>query len=55
MFGVGLHFDLDELLRVRRIALPGALWQCAPIDPDGYDALLMVRLSAMAALISESQ
>ncbi len=28
MFGVGLHFDLDELMRVRRIALPGALWQC---------------------------
>lgn len=29
MFGVGLHFDLDELMRVRRIALPGALWQCS--------------------------
>jgi CPA2 family monovalent cation:H+ antiporter-2 len=27
MFGVGLHFSLDDLLAVRRIALPGALFQ----------------------------
>ncbi|MFZ5755286.1 MAG: YbaL family putative K(+) efflux transporter [Pseudomonadota bacterium] len=27
MFGVGLHFSLDELLSVRRIALPGAVVQ----------------------------
>lgn len=27
MFGVGLHFSLDDLLSVRRIALPGALVQ----------------------------
>lgn len=27
MFGVGLHFSLDNLLAVRRIALPGALTQ----------------------------
>jgi CPA2 family monovalent cation:H+ antiporter-2 len=29
MFGVGLHFSLDELLSVRRIALPGAIVQIA--------------------------
>lgn len=29
MFGVGLHFSLDDLMRVRRIALPGALLQIA--------------------------
>lgn len=29
MFGVGLHFSLDDLLAVRRIALPGALVQMA--------------------------
>ncbi len=29
MFGVGLHFSLDDLLAVRRIALPGALAQIA--------------------------
>src|ERR1700712_6101500 len=27
MFGVGLHFHLDELLAVRRIAIPGAVGQ----------------------------
>src|ERR1043165_3678914 len=27
MFGVGLHFSLDDLLSVRRIALPGAVVQ----------------------------
>ena len=27
MFGVGLHFHLDDLLAVRRVALPGALGQ----------------------------
>src|SRR6476661_1996628 len=27
MFGVGLHFHLDELLAVRRVALPGAVGQ----------------------------
>jgi CPA2 family monovalent cation:H+ antiporter-2 len=29
MFGVGLHFSVGDLLRVRRIALPGALVQIA--------------------------
>ncbi|MEF7612554.1 cation:proton antiporter [Aquincola sp. MAHUQ-54] len=29
MFGVGLHFSLDDLLAVRRIALPGAVVQMA--------------------------
>src|SRR5580765_4919072 len=29
MFGVGLHFSLDDLLSVRKIALPGAIVQIA--------------------------
>jgi CPA2 family monovalent cation:H+ antiporter-2 len=29
MFGVGLHFSLDDLLAVRKIALPGAVLQIA--------------------------
>ncbi len=29
MFGVGLHFSLDDLVAVRRIALPGAIAQIA--------------------------
>ena len=27
MFGVGLHFSLDDLMAVRRIAVPGAVVQ----------------------------
>src|ERR687889_51828 len=27
MFGVGLHFSIDDLLAVRKIALPGAIVQ----------------------------
>lgn len=29
MFGVGLHFHFKELFAVRRVALPGAIGQCA--------------------------
>src|SRR3954467_13388923 len=29
MFGVGLHFHLDDLLAVRKVAIPGALVQIA--------------------------
>src|SRR5688500_938129 len=29
MFGVGLHFHLDDLMKVRSIAIPGALGQSA--------------------------
>src|SRR5699024_6981993 len=29
MFGVGLHLSLDDLLKVRKIALPGAVLQIA--------------------------
>jgi CPA2 family monovalent cation:H+ antiporter-2 len=29
MFGVGLHFDVKELWRVRSLCVPGAVFQCA--------------------------
>ena len=35
MFGVGLHFSLDDLLSVRAIAIPGALAQAAVATPLG--------------------
>ncbi|MBK4734388.1 YbaL family putative K(+) efflux transporter [Noviherbaspirillum pedocola] len=35
MFGVGLHFSLDDLMQVRRIALPGALMQIAAATAMG--------------------
>ncbi|TFV99464.1 Kef family K(+) transporter [Oxalobacteraceae bacterium OM1] len=35
MFGVGLHFSVDDLLEVRRIALPGAVLQIAAATAMG--------------------
>ncbi|MFT3736939.1 MAG: YbaL family putative K(+) efflux transporter [Rhodocyclaceae bacterium] len=35
MFGVGLHFSLDDLMSVRRIALPGAIAQIAAATAMG--------------------
>jgi monovalent cation:H+ antiporter-2, CPA2 family len=41
MFGVGLHFSLDDLLEVRRIAVPGALIQMAAATLLGTGAALL--------------
>lgn len=41
MFGVGLHFHLDELLAVRRIAIPGALGQSLVATGLGVVVALM--------------
>jgi monovalent cation:H+ antiporter-2, CPA2 family len=38
MFGVGLHFDLRDLLALRRVALPGALVQSAAATALGAAA-----------------
>jgi CPA2 family monovalent cation:H+ antiporter-2 len=35
MFGVGLHFSIEDLLSVRRIALPGAIVQIAVATASG--------------------
>src|SRR6188472_2450102 len=36
MFGVGLHFSLDDLLAVRKIALPGAVVQIGAATAMGF-------------------
>jgi len=36
MFGVGLHFSVDDLLAVRHIAIPGAIAQIAAATALGY-------------------
>src|SRR5262245_26821376 len=48
MFGVGLHFSLDELLSVRKIAIPGALAQilCATMLGAGLTTWLGWQLGA---------
>ncbi len=41
MFGVGLHFSLDDLMAVRRIAVPGALVQIAVATALGAGVALL--------------
>jgi CPA2 family monovalent cation:H+ antiporter-2 len=41
MFGVGLHFSLNDLLAVRRIALPGAIFQIAVATLLGLSAAIL--------------
>ncbi len=36
MFGVGLHFSLEDLWEVRQIAIPGALLQMIVVTVGGY-------------------
>ena len=36
MFGVGLHFSINDLLAVKKIAVPGALFQMAVATALGY-------------------
>src|SRR5262245_50833821 len=40
MFGVGLHFSIDDLLEVRKIALPGAVLQIAVATTLGASVAL---------------
>ena len=51
MFGVGLHFSLDELLAVRRIALPGAIVQIAVATLLGMGVALLWGWSVTAGIV----
>ncbi|MCZ2496333.1 Kef family K(+) transporter [Xylophilus sp. Kf1] len=51
MFGVGLHFSLDDLLAVRRIALPGALVQIVAATLMGMGLAWFWDWSLGAALV----
>lgn len=51
MFGVGLHFDLGDLLAVRRIALPGAVGQILIATLLGTLAALLAGLELGAGLV----
>jgi CPA2 family monovalent cation:H+ antiporter-2 len=44
MFGVGLHFSLNDLLSVKRIALPGAVVQMTLATVLGMGLVLVVGL-----------
>ena len=51
MFGVGLHFSLDDLLAVKRIAVPGAIVQILVATLLGMAAAMFWGWSAGAALV----
>jgi CPA2 family monovalent cation:H+ antiporter-2 len=51
MFGVGLHFSLDDLLAVRRIALPGAIVQIAAATLLGIGVTVLWGWSLAAGIV----
>ncbi|HYH37315.1 MAG TPA: YbaL family putative K(+) efflux transporter [Azospirillum sp.] len=51
MFGVGLHFSLDDLLKVRRIAVPGAVAQIAIATLLGWGLARLLGWSLGAGLV----
>lgn len=51
MFGVGLHFSLEDLLSVKRIALPGAVVQIAFATALGAGVALLWGWSLVAAIV----
>jgi CPA2 family monovalent cation:H+ antiporter-2 len=51
MFGVGLHFSLNDLLSVRAIALPGAVVQIAVASLMGFGLALFLGWTAGAGLV----
>jgi CPA2 family monovalent cation:H+ antiporter-2 len=51
MFGVGLHFSLDDLMSVRRIALPGAVVQIGVATAMGAGIALLWGWSLAAGIV----
>jgi CPA2 family monovalent cation:H+ antiporter-2 len=51
MFGVGLHLSLDDLLAVRRIAVPGAVVQIAAATAMGAATVMLWGWNLGAALV----
>jgi CPA2 family monovalent cation:H+ antiporter-2 len=51
MFGIGLHFSLEDLLSVRKIAVPGALGQIVIVTVFGLSLSQLVGWSVEAGLI----
>ena len=51
MFGVGLHFSIDDLLAVRKIAIPGAVVQMLVATAMGGALALSWGWSAIGALV----
>ena len=51
MFGVGLHFSYQDLLSVRRLAIPGGLGQIIGVALPGFGVALALGMKAGAAMV----
>jgi CPA2 family monovalent cation:H+ antiporter-2 len=51
MFGVGLHFSVRDLVRVRRVAVPGAIAQMAVATALGYAVARAFGVSPAGSLV----
>ncbi|HQS98726.1 MAG: Kef family K(+) transporter [Hydrogenophilales bacterium 16-64-46] len=51
MFGVGLHFSLDDLMSVKKIALPGAVVQIATATAMGWSLATFWGWDLMAGIV----
>ncbi len=51
MFGVGLHFSFDDLMAVKKIAVPGALLQIIVVTALGFMVASYWDLSTIGAII----
>jgi monovalent cation:H+ antiporter-2, CPA2 family len=51
MFGVGLHFNLKDLLSVRNIAIPGSIGQIAVATALGITVAISFDLDSLAGLV----
>ena len=51
MFGVGLHFSLADLMKVRKIAVPGALFQIAAATALGWGLGRLMGMSDLEATL----
>ena len=51
MFGVGLHFSLADLMKVRKIAIPGALVQIAAATALGWGLGRLLNMNDVEALL----
>lgn len=52
MFGVGLHFSLADLMKVRKIAVPGALFQIAAATLLGWGLGRLMGMSDLEATLT---
>lgn len=51
MFGIGLHFDLEDIAEVRGVAIPGALGSITLMTAAGFGIASLLGLDAKEALV----